>query len=75
MNERPEWVHCVGLGYQDGRRNVSWCGGSDRPYFVDAGHAALNGKHAGRLVACPKCVKAINKALCNGHDDLGSESE
>lgn len=73
--ERPEWVHCVGLGYQDGRKNESWCGGSDRPYFVDAGHAALNGKHQGRLVACPECVKAINEALRNGYDDVKDDSD
>lgn len=65
--EREEFVCCVGLGYQDGRRNVSWCGGSARPYFVDATHASLNGKHEGRLVACPECVKAITVALKNGH--------
>ena len=73
--ERPDWVHCVGLGYQDGRENESWCGGSDKPFFVDAGHAALNGKHRGRLVACPECVKAINEALCNGHDDVKDDSD
>ena len=80
--ERPEWVHwwvhCVGLGYQDGRKNESWCGGSDNPFFVDAGHAVLNGKHQGRLVACPECVKAINEAineaLCNGHDGVKDDN-
>ncbi|AUR98437.1 hypothetical protein NVP1251O_05 [Vibrio phage 1.251.O._10N.261.55.E5] len=72
--ERPEWVHCVGLGYQDGRKDESWCEGSDKPFFVDAGHAALNGKHQGRLVACPECVKAINEALCSGHDDVKDDN-
>ena len=73
--EYPEWVHHVGLGYQDGRKNVSWCGSTDRPFFVDAGHAALNGLHQGRLVACPECVKAIHQALCNGHDDISEREQ
>lgn len=71
MSEKyPEWVRHVGLGYQDGRRNKAWCGSTERPFFVDATHASLNGKHQGRLVACPECVKAIHQALCNGHDDI-----
>ena len=73
MREYPEFVHHVGLGYQDGRQNKSWCGSDEKPYFVDAGHAALNGLNNGRLVACPKCVAAIHVALCNGHEDIGGE--
>ena len=65
--ERDDFVRCVGFGYQDGRTNKSWCGGSDRPFFVDATHASLNGLHKGRLVACPECVDAITRALKNGH--------
>lgn len=72
-NEYPEWVHHVGLGYQDGRKNTAWCGSTDRPFFQDATHAALNGRHQGRLVACPECVKAIHQALCNGHDDIEND--
>ena len=64
-----EFIRCVGHGYQDGRRNESWCGGSDRPFFVDATHASLNGKNLGRLVVCPKCTGEIYKALCNGYEE------
>ena len=70
MNERPDYVHCVGMGYEDGRKIESWCGGSDRPFFVDPTHAALNGKHGGRLVACPDCVKSIHQALLSGTDEI-----
>ncbi|WP_270831394.1 hypothetical protein [Aeromonas sp. QDB03] len=73
--EYPEWVHHVGMGYQDGRRNKAWCGSNDRPFFIDPGHAALNGLHQGRLVACPECVNAIWEALKNGHDDISHESD
>ncbi|MEG2891279.1 MAG: hypothetical protein RR874_20120 [Aeromonas sp.] len=62
----PEWVRHVGLGYQDGSKNVAWCGTTERPFFQDASHAALNGRDGGHLVACPECVKEIHKALCNG---------
>ena len=65
--ERPEYVSCVGLGYRHERKIESWCGGDDKPYFADPAHAALNGKHEGRLVACPECVKKITEALCNRH--------
>lgn len=71
--EYPDYVHHVGFGYQDGRVSKAWCGSSERPFFVDACHAALNGHHKGRLVACPECVKLINEALCNGHEDIKNE--
>lgn len=63
--DRPEWIHCVGTGYAGETR--PWCGSTNRPFFVDATHAALNGRSAGRLVACHECVEAIIKALRNGH--------
>lgn len=69
QEEKDNFVRCVGLGYQDGRVNKSWCGGSDKPFFVDATHASLNGLHKGRLVACPECVGKIYESLCNGYDD------
>ena len=72
MSKRPDYFHCVGLGYKDGRPEQSWCGGKYPPFFMDATHASLNGKTQGRLVACPKCVKEIHKALCNGHSDGGA---
>ena len=68
--ERPEWVHCIGFGgaiSADGNR--TWCGLDERPFFLDVDHAALNGAHGGRLVACRACVSAIIVALQNGHDD------
>lgn len=67
--EREEYVRCVGFGFQDGRRNVSWCGGSDRPFFVDATHASLNGYQQGRLIACPECVAKITESLKSGHEE------
>lgn len=69
----PDFVHHVGKGYQDGRENMPWCGSSEKPFFLDASHAALNGDHKGRLVACPECVKKIHEALTNGHDELELE--
>lgn len=71
MSERPEWVRCVGLGVV-GSAGQSWCG---RPlwrfewHFIDASHAALNGRDEWRLVACPECVAAITAALKNGAID------
>ena len=68
--KRPEWVHCIGFGdavRTDGRR--TWCGRNEMPFFVDVDHAALNGAHGGRLVACRACVAAIMEGLTNGHDD------
>ncbi|CAM0102688.1 hypothetical protein VPH159E362A_0022 [Vibrio phage 159E36-2a] len=70
-DEREEFVRCIGHGYQDGRKNVSWCGGSDRPFFINARHASLNGLNQGRLISCPECVEAILKALSNGYDEFG----
>lgn len=67
---RPDWICCIGVGpagLTDGRR--SWCGGSDRPFFVDINHAAMNGNRDGRLVACPKCVDAVVSALRNGTEE------
>lgn len=69
--DRPEWVHCVGFGVgvrTDGRR--TWCGRDERPFFLDTDHAASNGRHKGRLVACRECVASITNALRNGHDDV-----
>ena len=68
--ERPEWVHCIGFGSAirtDGRR--TWCGRDERPFFFDVDHAALNGTHGGRLVACRECVASIMSGLKNGHSD------
>lgn len=68
MTERPDWVHCI-------RRTVglplaTWCGRPATGWdFVDTDHAANNGLHKGRLVACRECVAAITTALQNGHDD------
>lgn len=74
--EYPEWVHHVAFGYEDGRQQKTWCGAPDpRPFFQNPTHAALNGLHGGRLVACPECVKAIHEALCNGHGDINAGEE
>lgn len=73
-DEREEFVRCVGHGYQDGRKNKPWCGGSDRPFFIDATHASLNGLNQGRLIACPDCVKKIHEALSNGYSDFEEQS-
>ena len=45
----PDFVHHIGMGYQDGRKNIPWCGaetfGPGEPFFQDPTHAALNGHH------------------------------
>lgn len=47
----------------------SWCGRNIQGqfYFVGADHAAENGITQGRLVACPRCVEAVTRALKAGH--------
>lgn len=50
---RPEQVKCVATGYEG--ETVSWCGRRLYEFawhFMDASHAALNGRANGRLVAC-----------------------
>lgn len=62
--ERPDYVKCVATGYQG--ESVSWCGRRLYKYewhFMDASHAALNGRAEGRLLTCPECAKAIAAAL------------
>lgn len=67
MIDRPEYVSCVRHSHVD-LHGQSWCGrdGRDEWAFVDAAHAAENGRQAGRLVACPACVDAICAALRTG---------
>lgn len=64
---RPEYINCVRRSHVE-HANESWCG--RKPLlewaFVDPAHAAENGQQDGYLVACPKCVDAITKALRNG---------
>lgn len=73
---RPDHVRCVQTGmYVNGTpEKVSWCGRDTHHEwtFVDAAHAALNGRSGGRLVACEDCLAAIVKALWAGHAALAS---
>jgi hypothetical protein len=72
--KRPEWVHCIDMGWQDERQGTSWCGrrvGSPKGvayewHFTGLDHAALNGLQGGRLQACPKCSAAALAALTKG---------
>lgn len=66
--KRPEWVHCIEMGWMDERKDTSWCGRNVTAefYFKGLDHAALNGLQEGRLQACPKCSKAAIKALTKG---------
>ncbi len=60
VEERPDWITCVNKGDK-----ISWCGLrlSGLFHFVDIEHAAFNGINQGRLLTCPECIEAINKAL------------
>ena len=65
---RPEYVKCIlDVGCQTNDFS-SWCGRDIRGEFsfVDIDHAALNGRKAGRLVACPECFERVVAALRNG---------
>lgn len=65
---RPEYITCVARERID-LANKTWCGKLTNSFnFVNIGHAAENGAQNGRLVACPKCVKNIIKALENGNE-------
>lgn len=56
---------------------MTWCGKDTRlePFtwtFVDVSHAAENGDQQGRILACARCVAAIQKALKNGRPNVSS---
>jgi len=66
MTDRPEWVKCVLLPEDNA---LTWCARQLEPAefaFTSIDHAALNGKHGGRLVACSGCVRLIIGALSRG---------
>lgn len=68
---RPEWIRCVVDKHMD-RKGLAWCGRSTPSLawsFVDVDHVAQNGRAGGRLVVCPECLKAIESALRNGHEE------
>ena len=54
---RAEYVKCI---TKEGRK--SWCGGLDRPFFVDLEHAELEVQREGRLQPCSDCLAAIEKS-------------
>lgn len=70
MINRPEYIVCCLTGMANDKNTwcgkhqaeVSWC-------FVDAGHAALNGKQEGRLLLCSQCRDKIAEALDAGFGD------
>lgn len=68
MNDRPDWIKCVRHTHED-LKTQSWCGRRLEVFefaFMDADHAAENGRQGGRLVACGECAAAITAALGNG---------
>jgi hypothetical protein len=84
MADRPDYVHCVALGYvekdEDGNRNpewgISWCGRNIRSefHFIDPAHALLNARRGGRLLICPECATAMLETIKNGtYEDDGSD--
>lgn len=65
---RPEHEKCVLFGsYVDGKPvRQTWCGRTPDAgewTFVDAGHAALNGRAGGRLTVHSACAVEIAKSL------------
>ena len=75
---RAEYIVCIKHTRMD-LRTMSWCGrkigfeskGDVSPYewyFISADHAAHAGMAGDRLMACPKCLTALIKALRNGWD-------
>ena len=69
MENRHEWVKCI---KKTDTNNLSWCGRdiTREWHFVDVDHAALNGNHKGRLVACIECAGYAMAGLTNGHDGI-----
>lgn len=67
---RPEYIKCISDTHED-NKGKSWCG--RRLFaefaFVDADHAAMNGRNNGRLVACAECTRLIMAAMQNGMDE------
>ena len=69
-NNMPDFVKHVRRSHVDFQHLV-WCGEPVTGWdFMDAEHAAENGRQQGRLVACKFCVKAITSALKNGHGEI-----
>lgn len=65
MNERPEYIKCVADTHLE-NKGYSWCKRKIEAgewTFVDAEHAAMNGRNGGRLQACVNCVSEIHKGL------------
>lgn len=68
-NSMPDYVKHVRMTHVD-FKHMTWCGQPITGWdFVDAEHAAENGRKDGRLVACESCVRAITNALKNGHEN------
>lgn len=69
-NDMPDYVKHVRMSHAD-FTHQTWCGNPVSGWdFLDAEHAAENGRKQGRLIACKSCVTAITKALENGHDEI-----
>ena len=68
QDDRPDWVRCIAHTHAD-LAGQAWCGRDVAGgwAFVDAAHAAENGRKGGRLVACPACAESVAAALANGH--------
>ena len=71
---RPDYIGCVARTHVLEHKQESWCGRdvSHEWHFADAGHAAENGLHGGRLVVCPECYDALTMALANGSEDVAA---
>ena len=66
---RKDYIKCI---TKEGRK--SWCGGLERPFFVDIEHAELEIQREGRLQPCPECLGAIEKSGINLPDILLEKS-
>lgn len=59
--KRSDHEQCVLTGVAGSTE--TWCGGSRRGFFVDAGHAALAAKQNTTTTVCRQCAAAIRAAL------------
>ncbi len=58
-------IRCVEIGMAD-KPTETWCGRKTDPAeftFIDASHAALQGRNGGYVMVCEWCAGAIHSAL------------
>ena len=63
---RPDAIVCIADTHAD-KKGLTWCGERVGDFaFVDADHAAMNGRYKGRLAPCPQCRDAVIAGLMEG---------